>query len=53
MPQLNPTPWFWILLVTWLSLFILFTKILQHQPKLSTQHYSKQFNNHNWTWPWS
>nr|YP_009254159.1 ATP synthase F0 subunit 8 [Takydromus amurensis]ANC62845.1 ATP synthase F0 subunit 8 [Takydromus amurensis] len=53
MPQLNPAPWFLVFLLTWLSLFLLSTKILNNKPKLSTSPNFKQLNNTYWTWPWS
>nr|YP_010837650.1 ATP synthase F0 subunit 8 [Takydromus intermedius]WGC93615.1 ATP synthase F0 subunit 8 [Takydromus intermedius] len=53
MPQLNPTPWFLVFLLTWLALFLLSMKILNNKPKPSTPQYSEQLNNMYWTWPWS
>nr|YP_006883515.1 ATP synthase F0 subunit 8 [Takydromus wolteri]AFN87681.1 ATPase 8 [Takydromus wolteri] len=53
MPQLNPAPWFLVLLLVWFSLFILSTKIMQNQSKLSTPQHSKQLYYLHWTWPWS
>nr|UCU06577.1 ATP synthase F0 subunit 8 [Takydromus kuehnei] len=53
MPQLNPTPWFTIFLLTWFTLMLFSTKILNTKPKPLTPSYSKNLPNHNWTWPWS
>nr|YP_009477486.1 ATP synthase F0 subunit 8 [Garrulax albogularis]AOX13013.1 ATP synthase F0 subunit 8 [Garrulax albogularis] len=55
MPQLNPTPWFFIMLATWLT----FTLIIQ--PKLlsfvSTNPPSNKtpatYSTTPWTWPWT
>nr|YP_010000382.1 ATP synthase F0 subunit 8 [Sitta europaea]QOD96255.1 ATP synthase F0 subunit 8 [Sitta europaea] len=55
MPQLNPNPWFFIMITSWLT----FTLIIQ--PKLlsflSTNPPSsktpKTTNTTPWTWPWT
>nr|YP_009145076.1 ATP synthase F0 subunit 8 [Phaethon lepturus]AKJ85748.1 ATP synthase F0 subunit 8 [Phaethon lepturus]QOD97397.1 ATP synthase F0 subunit 8 [Phaethon lepturus] len=55
MPQLNPNPWFLIMLASWL------TFLLMMQPKLlsltSTNPPSTKTNPTNkttsWTWPWT
>ncbi|CAI5799481.1 Hypothetical predicted protein, partial (mitochondrion) [Podarcis lilfordi] len=52
MPQLNPAPWFMMFVLVWTTLIMFFTKIINTSPRLSTQQYKKQSNNHYWTWPW-
>nr|BCO16559.1 ATPase subunit 8 [Diplodactylus vittatus] len=53
MPQLNPAPWFFTFLISWMILIILLT------PKLSTTHLLAQPKlklaaqpANPWTWPW-
>nr|NP_073655.1 ATP synthase F0 subunit 8 [Diplophos taenia]BAB20724.1 ATPase subunit 8 [Diplophos sp. MM-1999] len=53
MPQLNPSPWFAILLFSWLVfLIILPPKIIAHtfpgEPALSTE----KTKTEPWNWPW-
>nr|YP_003345233.1 ATP synthase F0 subunit 8 [Tragopan caboti]YP_007624505.1 ATP synthase F0 subunit 8 [Tragopan temminckii]ACR44421.1 ATP synthase F0 subunit 8 [Tragopan temminckii]ACZ55619.1 ATP synthase F0 subunit 8 [Tragopan caboti] len=54
MPQLNPNPWFTIMLLTWFTLSLLI------QPKLlSFVHTNNPVNKTTttkptpWTWPWT
>nr|QLA48805.1 ATPase subunit 8 [Arborophila cambodiana] len=54
MPQLNPNPWFSIMLLTW------FTFSLLIQPKLLSFTTTNAPSNKNtptkptpWTWPWT
>nr|YP_009724994.1 ATP synthase F0 subunit 8 [Phylloscopus borealis]QBS16224.1 ATP synthase F0 subunit 8 [Phylloscopus borealis]WJJ67669.1 ATP synthase F0 subunit 8 [Phylloscopus borealis] len=55
MPQLNPNPWFFIMLITWLTFSCLI------QPKLltfvSTNPPSSKapttLSTTPWTWPWT
>nr|YP_007624648.1 ATP synthase F0 subunit 8 [Tachycineta thalassina]AEX37379.1 ATP synthase F0 subunit 8 [Tachycineta thalassina] len=55
MPQLNPTPWFFIMLISWLTFSLLI------QPKiltfLSTNPPSSKAlttpTTPSWTWPWT
>nr|YP_011003683.1 ATP synthase F0 subunit 8 [Neocentropogon trimaculatus]WPS66111.1 ATP synthase F0 subunit 8 [Neocentropogon trimaculatus] len=54
MPQLNPTPWFLILVASWLIfLTILPTKVMAHvypnEPTLTSIEKSK---GDSWSWPW-
>nr|AEX10791.1 ATPase8 [Phrynosoma solare] len=54
MPQLNPSPWFFILLMTWTMLMLIFlnkTLILLF-PNLPSQNQSKTKPPTSWTWPW-
>nr|YP_010042813.1 ATP synthase F0 subunit 8 [Amyda cartilaginea]AQY56286.1 ATP synthase F0 subunit 8 [Amyda cartilaginea]QPC56546.1 ATP synthase F0 subunit 8 [Amyda cartilaginea] len=53
MPQLNPNPWLYILLITWL------TYTLIYQPKITSFlqtnniiYNHKSLNTHPWNWPW-
>nr|YP_009034366.1 ATP synthase F0 subunit 8 [Solenostomus paradoxus]BAO84697.1 ATPase subunit 8 [Solenostomus paradoxus] len=54
MPQLNPSPWFMILLTSWL-VFLVFMplKVLSHSfnPQLSPQTRKDPVSKH-WAWPW-
>nr|YP_009991665.1 ATP synthase F0 subunit 8 [Crotophaga sulcirostris]QNN84487.1 ATP synthase F0 subunit 8 [Crotophaga sulcirostris] len=55
MPQLNPSPWFFTMLTTWLTFLLLI------QPKLlsftSTNSPINKSLKHtkipSWTWPWT
>nr|AET83989.1 ATPase 8 [Sceloporus scalaris]AET84107.1 ATPase 8 [Sceloporus scalaris] len=54
MPQLNPSPWFLIMLLVWAALMIIFlnkTLLISHlnhptEATLETKHLT------SWTWPW-
>nr|BAW88929.1 ATPase subunit 8 [Danionella dracula] len=54
MPQLNPAPWFMILVFSWfVFLTIIPTKVLGHvQPNEPTLPDVKQHHSSSWTWPW-
>nr|YP_009104558.1 ATP synthase F0 subunit 8 [Porphyrio porphyrio]AHB23330.1 ATP synthase F0 subunit 8 [Porphyrio porphyrio] len=55
MPQLNPHPWFYIMLMTWLTLaLIIQPKLLSFFPT-NTIHDKPLTNTktHPWTWPWT
>nr|ABD58881.1 ATP synthase F0 subunit 8 [Chionis minor] len=55
MPQLNPNPWFFIMLMTWLT----FSLIIQ--PKIMSFTHTNNPSNKTpsmtkttpWTWPWT
>nr|WNH22366.1 ATP synthase F0 subunit 8 [Callionymus bairdi] len=55
MPQLNPAPWFLILVFSWL-VFLAFipTKIMSHNfpNKLTPFETKKASPKTSWTWPW-
>nr|YP_003735134.1 ATP synthase F0 subunit 8 [Harriotta raleighana]ADI57870.1 ATP synthase F0 subunit 8 [Harriotta raleighana] len=54
MPQLNPNPWFLILLFTWIIfLTVLPNKINKHTftNKPTINLYTPKTNT--WTWPWT
>nr|YP_009584266.1 ATP synthase F0 subunit 8 [Rallus aquaticus]YP_010570495.1 ATP synthase F0 subunit 8 [Rallus indicus]QBL56294.1 ATP synthase F0 subunit 8 [Rallus aquaticus]UZG66008.1 ATP synthase F0 subunit 8 [Rallus indicus] len=55
MPQLNPQPWFYIMLLSWLALSLII------QPKLLSFLHTNPIHNkppsstkdQPWTWPWT
>nr|ASV48073.1 ATP synthase F0 subunit 8 [Dendrobates leucomelas] len=53
MPQLDPSPWFFILFITW-SAFLLFspTKIAKHYFLNDPATKSAKNTSNSWTWPW-
>nr|QSQ87008.1 ATP synthase F0 subunit 8 [Sinocyclocheilus sp. n. YK-2021] len=54
MPQLNPGPWFMILVYAWLLfLAIIPTKVLNHiSPNKPTSVSAKKHKTGSWYWPW-
>nr|QOD97847.1 ATP synthase F0 subunit 8 [Rostratula benghalensis] len=55
MPQLNPNPWFFILLSSWLTFSLLIqpkllTFLPTNMPSDKTPMYSK---TNPWPWPWT
>nr|BBM34636.1 ATPase subunit 8 [Apistus carinatus] len=54
MPQLNPTPWFPILLASWLIFLIIIpTKVMAHTyPSSPTPQSTKKSKELPWNWPW-
>nr|YP_009170384.1 ATP synthase F0 subunit 8 [Conolophus subcristatus]ALE29382.1 ATP synthase F0 subunit 8 [Conolophus subcristatus] len=54
MPQLNPSPWFLILLLTWTVLMTaLLNKTLRSKlPNSPTPKEYEQNPPETWTWPW-
>nr|AQU64371.1 ATP synthase F0 subunit 8 [Porzana fusca]BCD55821.1 ATP synthase subunit 8 [Zapornia fusca erythrothorax] len=55
MPQLNPHPWFYIMIMTWLTLSLIIqpkilsflsTNPVHDKPAMSTK-------TNPWTWPWT
>nr|YP_009045826.1 ATP synthase F0 subunit 8 [Paracanthobrama guichenoti]AID07501.1 ATP synthase F0 subunit 8 [Paracanthobrama guichenoti]ANW36344.1 ATP synthase F0 subunit 8 [Paracanthobrama guichenoti] len=54
MPQLNPNPWFAILVFSWLIfLTIIPTKILSHTtPNEPSQMSEEKHKTEPWDWPW-
>nr|YP_001650727.1 ATP synthase F0 subunit 8 [Eurypegasus draconis]BAF74942.1 ATPase subunit 8 [Eurypegasus draconis] len=54
MPQLNPSPWFLIMLFSWLVLLVLvFPKIMQHTtPNEPLQQDVKTLTTSPWTHQW-
>nr|BAP90287.1 ATPase subunit 8 [Tropiocolotes steudneri] len=53
MPQLNPLPWFSIMVTTWLTLTLLLMPMLHslHPHTNATQDYTTPTQDY-WTWPW-
>nr|ACS37057.1 ATP synthase F0 subunit 8 [Rhinatrema nigrum] len=53
MPQLNPNPWFIIMLFSWLIFLMMIpTKIVKHQPMNATTEPTKTHDQTPWIWPW-
>nr|AAK72147.1 ATP synthase 8 [Cobitis taenia] len=54
MPQLNPAPWFAILLFSWLIFLIIIpTKVLNHVPPNEPTPFStEEHKAQPWDWPW-
>nr|YP_010956566.1 ATP synthase F0 subunit 8 [Synodus poeyi]WMY89659.1 ATP synthase F0 subunit 8 [Synodus poeyi] len=55
MPQLNPAPWFSILVFSWLVFLVLIPpKIISHSfPQEPLARTTDTMKSHPWTWPWS
>nr|AGN71158.1 ATP synthase F0 subunit 8 [Dyscophus antongilii] len=54
MPQLNPDPWFFILVFSWTILLTLAPKkILSHNILNNPSTPSTKTHHQNWIWPWS
>nr|YP_010037330.1 ATP synthase F0 subunit 8 [Sebastes oculatus]QQW48127.1 ATP synthase F0 subunit 8 [Sebastes oculatus] len=54
MPQLNPTPWFAILIFSWMVfLAIIPAKVTAHTfPNTPTLQSAEKAKTDPWTWPW-
>nr|YP_009348596.1 ATPase subunit 8 [Saurogobio immaculatus]BAW87993.1 ATPase subunit 8 [Saurogobio immaculatus] len=54
MPQLDPNPWFTILVFSWIIfLTIIPTKILNHTPPNEPTPMSEEkHKTESWNWPW-
>nr|BAJ08234.1 ATPase subunit 8 [Acanthosaura armata] len=52
MPQLNPLPWFSVLLITWLFLLIMLTKILNSNHTIDPQTQNLKATKTPWAWLW-
>nr|ABY47930.1 ATPase 8 [Henicorhynchus lobatus]ABY47932.1 ATPase 8 [Henicorhynchus lobatus]ABY47934.1 ATPase 8 [Henicorhynchus lobatus]ABY47936.1 ATPase 8 [Henicorhynchus lobatus]ABY47938.1 ATPase 8 [Henicorhynchus lobatus] len=54
MPQLNPNPWFLILVFSWLTfLTIIPTKVLSHiTPNEPAPMNIEEHKTDSWNWPW-
>nr|BAE72268.1 ATPase subunit 8 [Oryzias latipes] len=54
MPQLNPAPWFAIMLFSWLVFLVVIPpKVLTHYfPNDPTPQSVKKSKSETWTWPW-
>nr|ADW93250.1 ATPase 8 [Lygosoma quadrupes] len=55
MPQLNPTPWFFIMILSWITLLLLFknktTTVSPQNPTTTTD--LKMDKTNPWSWPWT
>nr|YP_009348700.1 ATPase subunit 8 [Acrocheilus alutaceus]BAW88149.1 ATPase subunit 8 [Acrocheilus alutaceus] len=54
MPQLNPSPWFAILVFSWVVfLTVIPTKVLNHTaPNEPTPMNEEKHKTEPWNWPW-
>nr|YP_007374603.1 ATP synthase F0 subunit 8 [Gymnopis multiplicata]ACS37096.1 ATP synthase F0 subunit 8 [Gymnopis multiplicata] len=53
MPQLNPYPWFMIMMTSWIIILITIMKkttVYQQMNTITQKHPYKQYPT--WTWPW-
>nr|YP_009723037.1 ATP synthase F0 subunit 8 [Sphenomorphus indicus]QGP73397.1 ATP synthase subunit 8 [Sphenomorphus indicus] len=54
MPQLNPAPWFFILLLSWITMLLIFkTKVLYSQTPNNTTPKPLVHHIAPWNWPWA
>nr|YP_009116593.1 ATPase subunit 8 [Polydactylus plebeius]BAQ20920.1 ATPase subunit 8 [Polydactylus plebeius] len=55
MPQLNPSPWFYIFIVSWLVLLtVAFPKTLDYTfPNEATLQDTQEAKRGTWLWPWT
>nr|QUO98650.1 ATP synthase subunit 8 [Oryzias uwai] len=55
MPQLNPAPWFTVLVFTWLVFLIVIPqKVLAHKfPNEPASQNVQKTKSEFWPWPWS
>nr|BCG05743.1 ATP synthase F0 subunit 8 [Glandirana rugosa] len=53
MPQLDPMPWLFYLIITWLTvLFLAPNKILGHIKINEPNTKTNEMLNISWSWPW-
>nr|AGZ18916.1 ATP synthase F0 subunit 8 [Caudacaecilia cf. asplenia ZRC 1.12502] len=53
MPQLNPSPWFLIFMLTWMILTTTITaKTMKHQPMNDILTEDRTKTTSPWNWPW-
>nr|YP_009232578.1 ATP synthase F0 subunit 8 [Lefua costata]AMA34379.1 ATP synthase F0 subunit 8 [Lefua costata] len=53
MPQLNPAPWFAILVFSWLVFLLIPTKVMNHiSPNEPALLDSEKHKTEPWDWPW-
>nr|YP_009003565.1 ATP synthase F0 subunit 8 [Microcaecilia dermatophaga]AGZ19059.1 ATP synthase F0 subunit 8 [Microcaecilia dermatophaga] len=53
MPQLIPSPWFLIMLLTWtVILTTMLLKTSLYEPTNNTPPKPKQAQHNSWDWPW-
>nr|YP_001165429.1 ATP synthase F0 subunit 8 [Chlamydosaurus kingii]ABK53968.1 ATPase subunit 8 [Chlamydosaurus kingii]ABK53981.1 ATPase subunit 8 [Chlamydosaurus kingii]ABK53994.1 ATPase subunit 8 [Chlamydosaurus kingii] len=51
MPQLNPSPWFFVMVITWMTMILLITKLTTTQTHTTPTKTPKP-NYTQSTWPW-
>nr|YP_008593183.1 ATP synthase F0 subunit 8 [Johnius belangerii]AGU46538.1 ATP synthase F0 subunit 8 [Johnius belangerii]QBI38012.1 ATP synthase F0 subunit 8 [Johnius sp. n. BL-2019] len=54
MPQLNPSPWFCFMILSWLSLLIVVPpKVMAHLfPNVPVSKSLEELKTGTWNWPW-
>nr|YP_009000546.1 ATP synthase F0 subunit 8 [Hemisus marmoratus]BAO42901.1 ATPase subunit 8 [Hemisus marmoratus] len=52
MPQLLPGPWFYVFLVSWITIIFISPKILSFISPNNFFSNSKKTSNRFWNWPW-
>nr|UAM92674.1 ATP synthase F0 subunit 8 [Monopterus albus] len=54
MPQLNPAPWFYILIFSWLVFILIIPhKVVAHTyPNPPTSKTTENPKTESWSWPW-
>nr|QKG02538.1 ATP synthase F0 subunit 8 [Diploderma splendidum] len=52
MPQLNPTPWLTVMLITWIALLTMMTKVLYSNPTPPPTTQNLKTTKPPMTWPW-
>nr|YP_002726654.1 ATP synthase F0 subunit 8 [Lissemys punctata]ABK41354.1 ATP synthase F0 subunit 8 [Lissemys punctata] len=54
MPQLNPNPWLFTLLITWLAFTLIYQpKTLSYLQTNNNTYTHKCLNTNSWNWPWT
>nr|YP_007506951.1 ATP synthase F0 subunit 8 [Gracupica nigricollis]ABS00743.1 ATPase subunit 8 [Gracupica nigricollis]ABS00745.1 ATPase subunit 8 [Gracupica nigricollis]AEW43576.1 ATP synthase F0 subunit 8 [Gracupica nigricollis]AEW43589.1 ATP synthase F0 subunit 8 [Gracupica nigricollis] len=55
MPQLNPSPWFFIMIITWLTFSLIIQPKVLKFTTTNPPHNKKPktFKTTPWTWPWT
>nr|ANH55810.1 ATP synthase F0 subunit 8 [Grandisonia alternans]ANH55847.1 ATP synthase F0 subunit 8 [Grandisonia alternans] len=53
MPQLNPNPWFLIMILSWAILMIItLPKTIKHKPTNPISQLTLEKQTTTWNWPW-
>nr|ANH55775.1 ATP synthase F0 subunit 8 [Grandisonia alternans] len=53
MPQLNPNPWFLIMILSWVILMtITLPKTIKHKPTNPISQQTLEKQTMTWNWPW-
>nr|YP_009271637.1 ATP synthase F0 subunit 8 [Scincella vandenburghi]ANX10361.1 ATP synthase F0 subunit 8 [Scincella vandenburghi] len=55
MPQLNPAPWFFIMLLSWVTLLLIFKMKILFLTPLDNPTTPSHLAHHTtpWNWPWT